>query len=154
MVNAGMVAKRMQRTRGFLIGAVAPAVLAAGASVSVAASAGIGFGGQVSRDAGRGLSPLTAETVSFADEAGLRLVVSNSAGGRDRFRLTVYDIAFQPVAAEVFPADASLAAGASEQFTVIVPFEGAVRRDLTICIERSGRRGACGSYRIRRVLLD
>ncbi|MEZ5810981.1 MAG: hypothetical protein R3D45_06140 [Rhizobiaceae bacterium] len=140
--------------RGFLIGAAVPVLLAAGASTALAAGGGVGFGGQVTRGGGPGLSPLAAETVSFAEEAGLRLVVSNTAGRQRRFRLVVYDKAFRPVAAQVFPADASLAAGASRQFTVIVPFEGAVRRDLTICVERSGHRGVCGSYLVRRERLD
>lgn len=125
---------------------------------SMAASANIGFSATISGDRASGLHPLSGETVSFVDEAGFRLVVSNPGSRRSDIRLTVYDSRFRRIDAQTFPASVSLGSGASSEVTVIVPFAGTVRRDLNICAERiaSGgtERRVCGRYKIRRLSLD
>jgi hypothetical protein len=123
-----------------------------------AANASLSFSGRVTRDIATGLSPLSAETVSFANEAGFRLIMSNPSGASLDMRLGVYDNRFRRINAETFPAYLTLGAGASSLVTVIVPFDGAEIRDLNICAERivAGgiERQACGQYTIRRVTLD
>ena len=136
----------------FAVSAIAIACLAT--ERAGAANASISFSGRVARDIATGLSPLAAETVSFTDAAGFRLIMSNPSGASHDMRLGVYDSQFRRIDAETFPQNLTLAAGASSQITVIVPFEGAEIRDLTICAERiiAGRfeRQSCGRYTMRR----
>ncbi len=149
------------RGRGFKAAIwAASALLIAGAATgeALAASTGVTFSGRVSDDIASGLSPLAAESVSFADEAGFRLILSNPGRASRNMRLGVYDGRFSPVAAETFPSVVTLGAGETSEMTVIVPFEGAAFRELTICAERivAGRieRQACGRHTIRRMSLD
>lgn len=127
-------------------------------SDSIAANASIGFSATIPGDRAGGLFPLTGETVSFVDDAGFRLVVTNPGDNRSDIRLTVYDSRFQRIEAHTFPERVSLGSGASSEVTVIVPFAGKMTRNLNICAERvvSGgtERQVCGRYKIRRVSLD
>ncbi len=124
----------------------------------LAANANMGFSGRVSGDRTGGLAPLSADIVSFADEAGLRLIVSNPGARRSDISLIVYDENFLPTAAEAFPERVTLASGDSTEIIVIVPFAGSVRRHLNICAERLAagtvKRRACGRYTIRHESLD
>ena len=123
-----------------------------------AANANIGFTARVTGERADGLTPMSADIVSFTDEAGLRLFVSNSGSIRTNVSLTVYDANFRRIEARTFPENVSLASGGSSQIIVIVPFEGSKSRDLRICAERltagQARRRACGRYTIRHESLD
>ncbi len=144
--------------RHLLPGRIAAAAIAIAVGCADAAGGGITFSGQVTRDAGAGLSPLSAETVSFTDAAGLRLIVSNPTRHRQKMRLSVYDHRFSRIDAETFPANMMLNAGASSEVTVIVPFFDATVRDLNICVDRINgagtKRHVCGRYQIRRLSLN
>ncbi|MEX0346432.1 MAG: hypothetical protein AB3N20_16025 [Rhizobiaceae bacterium] len=123
-----------------------------------AANVGIGFSGNVPRDLSSGLSPLTANTVSFTDEAGMRLIVANTGNVSSSMRLMVYDDKFRAIAAQIFPQSSHVTAGRSAEFVVIIPFDGNAKRELNICADRavSGNfeRQVCGQYTIRREFLD
>lgn len=123
-----------------------------------ASKLGIGFSGNVPRDLSSGLSPLTANTVSFTDEAGMRLIVANTGNVPSHMRLTVYDGNFSAIAAEIYPQSAHMTAGSSTEFVVVIPFDGNSIRELNICADRavSGnfKRQICGQYTIRRESLD
>ncbi len=123
-----------------------------------AANVGIGFSGHVGRDLSGGLSPLTASTVSFTHEAGMRLIVANTGTVPSNMRLSVYDGNFSPVAAEIFPQSTYLTAGSSTEFVVVIPFDGDAKRELNICADRvvagSFERQVCGQYTFKRESLD
>ena len=123
-----------------------------------AANLGIGFSGNVPQDLSSGLSPLTANAVSFTDKAGMRLIVANTGTVSSDMRLTVYDGNFSTVAAQIYPQSAHMTAGSSMEFVVVVPFDGDDQRELNICADRvvAGKfeRQICGQYMIRRESLD
>ncbi len=147
-------AKR-QRQYARRLGLVVAALCLTGAPIK---AANIGFTGQVTGDIGSGLRPLAAETISFTDEAGIRLVVSNPGTMRSSVYITVYEGNSRLVEAETFPRSAILNAGSSTEFVVIVPFDGKVTRKLAICAKRSevdvAKRRVCGDYTIHREFFD
>lgn len=148
--------RRCSRRRGAQLAVAALAILVVSPVIAAAANSSIRFSGRVTRDVPGGLIPPTAETISFVDEAGLELVVSNPEGTRSNIRLGVYDSKYRPIRrAKAYPPSLTLGAGASSQVTIIVPFEGETVRNLRICAENSqtGTRN-CGRYRIRRASLD
>lgn len=106
-------------------------------SLKVLASAGMAVVAltSVSAASAQGLSPMRAEVKSFSDQFAVRVFPMNPYEQRIKVQIKVYDDTFQPVAANVIPAEAILASQDSRSVMVVVPFEGASQRRVRICAE-------------------
>lgn len=81
------------------------------------------------------LTPMRGEVTSFSDVFAVRVFPSNPYPQRIRMEVRVYDQEFRPVEAQVSPAAFMLGSEASRPVTVVVPFDGAERRKVRICVE-------------------
>lgn len=86
--------------------------------------------------AAQAMSPMRGQVKSFADSFALKVYPANPYEHRIRVEVRVYDQDFNPVKAQVSPANFTLAGRNSRAVNVVVPFlAGASDRKVRICTE-------------------
>lgn len=114
------------------------------------------------------LAPMRGQVVSYADRFALRLHPGNPYDKGMTMSMAVYDEAYRPIRAAVFPERQVIGPGGNGSVTVVVPFDGTRERRVRVCARAhplavpggpSGRANivteVCGRYRaVRRQLKD
>ncbi len=86
--------------------------------------------------AAQAMSPMRGEVKSFADSFALKVYPANPYEHRIRIEVKVYDQDFNPIDAQVSPANFTLAGRNSRPVNVIIPFTaGQTSRKIRICTE-------------------
>jgi hypothetical protein len=125
----------------------------------LAASNGVNFSGNVSRQAAAILSPATGQTVSFTDSAALRLRSANTSGQTVNLNMEAYDANSHRVDVEIWSGQSTLRSGEATITTVVLPLGNTNSANYTVCAVQTAISGsriarACGSYRIERKFLS
>ncbi len=86
--------------------------------------------------AAQAMSPMRGQVKSFSDAFALKVYPANPYEHRIRVEVKVYDQDFNPVKAQVSPANFTLAGRNSRAVNVVVPFlPGATERKIRVCTE-------------------
>ncbi len=86
--------------------------------------------------AAQAMSPMRGEVKSFADSFALKVYPANPYEHRIRIEIKVYDQDFNPIDAQVSPANFTLAGRNSRPVNVIIPFAaGQTSRKVRVCTE-------------------
>jgi hypothetical protein len=85
--------------------------------------------------AAQAMSPMRGKVQSFTDSFALRVYPANPYEHRIRIEVKVYDQDFNPVEADVSPAEFTLAGRNARPVTVVVPFVDENTRKVRVCTE-------------------